>query len=189
MLSRPIRVPLLPTQIHESPCRPPVDWMTKCRAVAGGFARSAVGVCAKTSDTTLASATDRSVRYMPDSGELDRRPTGREYCGIHDVDRRAVGERDDLIEHIRELDLVFVARHVADVWRADHVAHLQQRIVRIAKRLLLEHVDRGETRTALPQRRDKRARRNQTRPAGVHQNRSRLHPGQIVGGDETTSLR
>ena len=33
MLSRPMRVPSAATQLQESPCLPPVDWMTKCRAI------------------------------------------------------------------------------------------------------------------------------------------------------------
>ena len=54
MLSRPIRVPSAVTQLQESPCLPPVDWMTKCLALAGGFARSDAGTCANTADDAIA---------------------------------------------------------------------------------------------------------------------------------------
>jgi hypothetical protein len=46
-----------------------------------------------------------------------------QYRGIHDVDGVTVCVGDDLIEHVRELDLVFVPRHVADVRGADDVVH------------------------------------------------------------------
>jgi len=51
MLSRARRVPSAATQLHESPCFPPVDWMTKWRAFAGGRA-SSVGTCANPEATT-----------------------------------------------------------------------------------------------------------------------------------------
>ncbi len=54
MLSRPMRVPSAASHIHDSPCRPPVDWMMKCCAVAGGFASSWTGVCPATTDVSAA---------------------------------------------------------------------------------------------------------------------------------------
>src|ERR1017187_10805344 len=52
MLSRPMRVPSAVTQLHESPCLPPVDSMMKWRASAGGLSNSAVGTCADDTDAS-----------------------------------------------------------------------------------------------------------------------------------------
>jgi len=66
MLSRPIRVPSAVTQIQESPCLPPVDWITKCRAFAGGLASSATGTCASPAadESPAAAATRRTLRRI-----------------------------------------------------------------------------------------------------------------------------
>src|SRR4030095_2699735 len=66
MLSRPIRVPSAVTQVQESPCVPPVDWMTKCLALAGGFASSDAGTCANTTDdATAVMVARKNVRSIP----------------------------------------------------------------------------------------------------------------------------
>ena len=43
------------------------------------------------------------------------------------------GVGDDLVEDVGELDLVLVARHVADVRRADDVVHREQRIASVSR--------------------------------------------------------
>src|SRR5262252_2971569 len=76
MLSRAMRVPSAATHVQESPCFPPVDWMTKWRAFAGGSASSAAGTCAKADATAAASHTDTSIRciqYSVNSTPRDRR--------------------------------------------------------------------------------------------------------------------
>ena len=60
-LSRPMRLPSAATQIQESPCLPPVDWMTKCLAFAGGVASCDAGTCASaTDDTRITSQLERT---------------------------------------------------------------------------------------------------------------------------------
>src|SRR5262249_61207143 len=66
MLSRPVRAPSGVTQLHESPCWPPVDWMTKCRAFAGGFASSDAGTCANRADDAASdSESETTFLLMP----------------------------------------------------------------------------------------------------------------------------
>src|SRR5258708_37205411 len=79
MLSRPMRVPSAATQLHESPCLPPVDWMMKCRAFAGGFARSAAGTCASAAPRAVMSQIDAITRCMLQTSlkcDPDRHPDG-----------------------------------------------------------------------------------------------------------------
>ena len=68
MLSRPMRTPSGVVHIHESPCLPPTDWMMKCRALAGGFARSTTGVWARGAatrhNTTAAERDKRSMESL-----------------------------------------------------------------------------------------------------------------------------
>ena len=52
------------THVHESPCLPPVDWMTKWRASAGGFASSAAGTCASADATAIVSPASTSNRRI-----------------------------------------------------------------------------------------------------------------------------
>src|ERR1700760_452090 len=66
-----------------------------------------------------------------------------EHAGIDDVSRFARGERDDLVENIRKLNLVLIARDIADMRRRHDIVHVQQRIGGITQRFLLEHVDCG----------------------------------------------
>src|SRR5438874_2618085 len=47
----------------------------------------------------------------------------RQYCWIHDVDRPARREGEDLVEDVGELKLPLIARDIAEMWRADDVAH------------------------------------------------------------------
>src|SRR6476659_32080 len=64
-----------------------------------------------------------------------------QHVRVYHVDRFAARVGDDLLEDVPELDLVFFARHVADVRRADDILHPQQRILWIAQRLLLVVID------------------------------------------------
>ena len=73
-----------------------------------------------------------------------------EHVGIDDVDRMAAAPGGDLVENFGELKLVFLARHVTDVRHANNVRHIQQRMVRVAHRLLFIDVDRGHTRDVRP---------------------------------------
>ena len=62
-----------------------------------------------------------------------------------------VGSRrkgNDLVENVGELNLVFVARDIADMRGRDDIVHVQKRIGGVAQRLLLEHVDRSIAGTA-----------------------------------------
>src|SRR5262249_50490834 len=103
--------------------------------------------------------------------------------GIDDVDRLARRKGEDLVENIRELQLVFLARDVTDVRRRHHLVELQQRESGVTHRLILEHVDRRVTGPAGAQRRRERARLYQRRAAGVDQDRVRLHARQVFRGD------
>src|SRR5437667_11165960 len=69
MLSRPMRAPSAATQLQESPCLPPVDWVRKCRAFAVGFDSSASGTCANADATAAVSQTDTSIRRMGNSAD------------------------------------------------------------------------------------------------------------------------
>ena len=104
-----------------------------------------------------------------------------EYVRIHDVDRRAGGVGDDLVEDVGELDLVLLARDVADVRRADGVLHRRAADGRVAHRLL------SKTSTAaMPGRPAFSAATSapgsiSPRAAGVDEQRGRLHARQVVG--------
>src|SRR5262245_58082741 len=66
-----MRVPSAVTQLQDSPCLPPVDWITKCRAFAGGFASSVAGTCADAAEAAAAaSAIETNVRCIALVGEL-----------------------------------------------------------------------------------------------------------------------
>src|SRR5690348_14219584 len=103
--------------------------------------------------------------------------------GVDDVDRLAGGVRDDLVEDLGELDLVFVAGHVADVRRADNVGERQQRIVRVYEGFLVVDVDGGHARAPVAQRLYQCAGCHETRPARVDEQRGRLHPFKVGRGD------
>ena len=70
---------------------------------------------------TASSATSGSSRVLSSFPERVR---------IDDVDRLAGGVGDDLVEDVRELELVLLARDVAEVRRADDVVHGEQRMLR-----------------------------------------------------------
>lgn len=48
-----------------------------------------------------------------------------------------------MVEELAELQVELLPRYVAQVWDADDVVKLQQRIVGVTKRLGLEQVERG----------------------------------------------
>jgi len=50
----------------------PVDWMTKCRAPAGGFASSEAGTCASTDVTAKVNPASTSHRRICRSSEVRR---------------------------------------------------------------------------------------------------------------------
>src|SRR3970040_490296 len=58
---------------------------------------------------------------------------------IDHVDRLAGGEREDLVEDHAEDALVAVALDVAEMRRAYHVVHLEQRVVRVQQGVVLVH--------------------------------------------------
>src|SRR5262249_61718464 len=91
----------------------------------------------------------------------------RQHVRIDDVDRPPRRKGEDLVENVRELRLVFLARHIADVRRRDDLFELQQRQIGIAHRLVLEHVDRGTARPARAPRPPQRARPAPGRAAGT----------------------
>src|SRR5260221_13655590 len=87
---------------------------------------------------------------------------------IDDVDRLAGGEGVDLVEDVGELELVLVARDVAEMRRADHVVHRQQRMLAAEHRLFVVDVDRRLSRPARLYRRLERPRPDERRTAGVY---------------------
>src|SRR2546421_4681599 len=66
----------------------------------------------------------------------------RQYCWIHDVDRPARREGEDLVEDVGELKLPLIARDVAEMRRADDVVHREQRVLGVQHRLLLVDIHR-----------------------------------------------
>ena len=112
-----------------------------------------------------------------------------QYVRVHDIDRVAFGECHDLIEDVGELDFVFLARHVAEVRRADDIRHVEQRMRGVAQRLFLIDVDRRHAGPPGLQRCDQRARLDQASTARVDQNGGGLHPTQIVRGHDPPRRR
>jgi hypothetical protein len=55
------------------------------------------------------------------------------------------------------------------MWRADDVFHSEERMVRVAQRLLLEDVNRGRSRPAGPKRGNQRTRLDELSAAGNDQ--------------------
>src|SRR6266852_5502068 len=94
---------------------------------------------------------------------------------IDDIGRRTGGIGGDLVENIRELDFVFLARDVAEVRRGDDVVHVEQRIAGIAQRLFLIDIHRRHAGPAGAQGVHQRVRFDQRCAAGVDQERGRLH--------------
>ena len=107
-----------------------------------------------------------------------------QHVRVHHVDRIAGRIGRDLVENVGELNLEFLARHVAEVRRADDVVHVEQRVLGVAQRLLVVDVDRRHAGAAGPQRVDQRAALDQLRAAGVDQQRRGLHAPQVVRGDD-----
>src|SRR5689334_22395438 len=79
-----MRAPSGAIHIHESPCLPPIDWMMKCRASAGGFASSEVGTCANAIATR--NAVRRCIAHIIAS--LDRRSAFRHSRAVLDTVRQ-----------------------------------------------------------------------------------------------------
>src|SRR5437879_839184 len=103
---------------------------------------------------------------------------------IHNVDRRASSIGCDLIEDVGELDLVFFARYVADVGRADDVVHREQGIARIQQRFGFVDVDRRHPGTSGPQCVHQDARRDESGAARIDQKRRWLHASEVVGAHD-----
>src|SRR5436190_18114376 len=70
-----------------------------------------------------------------------------QHVGVHHVGRPALGECNELVGRGSVHILVGAALGVAQVRRAQDVAHLEQRVVRAQHRLFFVHVHRGESRT------------------------------------------
>jgi len=81
-----------------------------------------------------------------------------------------------------------VTLDVAEVRRADHVVHCQQRMAPAQQRLFLEDVDRRHARASGAQRGLEHARRNQPCATRVDQQRGRLHARQVGGGHDAAGL-
>ena len=73
--------------------------------------------------------------------------------------------------------------------RAQRIGQRQQRIARAEHRLVLEDIDRGRAGTAGLERLDQGAGLDQLGPAGVDEERTGLHAGQIRPGDAGAGLR
>src|SRR5438046_8343532 len=92
---------------------------------------------------------------------------GSQHLRVYDVDRLAGGIRIDLVEDLGERDLVILARYVAEMGRADHVVHVEQRMAGVAQRLLLVDVDSRLAGPSRLERGDERAGLDPRRAAGV----------------------
>ena len=94
----------------------------------------------------------------------------------------------DLLEALAEIELEVVPLGPAEMRRAQHVVHLQERVVAAGDRLLLVDVHRGVAGPALLQRVEQRAGRHQLGARHVDEQRGRLHPRQVVGADDAARL-
>src|SRR5687767_1914956 len=75
--------------------------------------------------------------------------------------RLALLELDDLLEALAEIELEIVPFRPAEMRRAQHVRHFQERMVAVDDRLLLIDIDRGVARPAVLERVEQRAGRDQ----------------------------
>src|SRR5438093_1567947 len=103
----------------------------------------------------LSSWPGASLGYPRSGAGCASAPSGH-HIRIDDIRWRAGGIGHNLVEYIRELDFVFVARDVAEMWRADHIIHGQQGIVDVAQRFLFIDIDRRHAGPAGAQRIDQR---------------------------------
>src|SRR5438094_8329599 len=88
----------------------------------------------------------------------------RQYCWIHDVDRPARREGEDLVEDVGELKLPLIARDVAEMRRADDVLHRKQRMLGVQHPLVLVDIHRRLPRPPRLSRRAERAFSHQAGP-------------------------
>ena len=109
--------------------------------------------------------------------------------GLPSRERLALLELDDLLEALAEIELEVVPFRPAEMRRAQHVVHLQKRMVAAGDRLLLVDVHRRIARPALLQRLQQRARLDQFGARDVDEQRGRLHPREILGTDDAAGLR
>src|SRR5713101_31207 len=87
---------------------------------------------------------------VPRITSSSRRPTkvgGSQNLRIDDIDGYTGCVRGDLVEDVYELNLILVARDVADVRRANDVAELEERIGRTGDGLLFINIHRRHTGT------------------------------------------
>src|SRR5262245_21203675 len=75
--------------------------------------------------------------------------TARLHVGIGQPQWQAALIGDDLLERLAEVELEVVPFRPAEMGRAQHVRHRQQRVVAVDDRLLLVDVDRGIARPPL----------------------------------------
>src|SRR5215813_181351 len=94
--------------------------------------------------------------------EAHRAPssTSRLNAGISQPQRQSALERDDLLERFAEIELKVLPLGPAEMGRAEHVGHGQERMVSVGDRLLLVDIDRGKAGPALAQRRQQGTRRD-----------------------------
>src|SRR5215470_2171903 len=75
--------------------------------------------------------------------------TSRLHGRIPQPEGKTVLIRDDLLERLAEIELKVLPLGPAEVGRAEHVGHGQERMVSVGDRLLLVDVDRGKAGPAL----------------------------------------
>src|SRR3954470_8877847 len=111
-------------------------------------------------------------------------PSSLQHLRVHDIDGLAFVEGADLVEDVGELHLVLLARDVAEVRAADHVIHLEQRMVAADHGLLVVHIHRRLARPSRAQRILERAFLDQRRAARVDEDRRRLHVREVLALDD-----
>src|ERR1043166_430583 len=84
-----------------------------------------------------------------------------QHIRIDDVGGRPGSISNNLIEDISELELIFLPRHVAYVWRGNDVVYRKQGMVQVGDGLLFIHIDGRATWPPGSQRGNQRAGRDQ----------------------------
>jgi len=114
---------------------------------------------------------------------------GLQRLRIDDIHEPPFGKRIDVVKGDAEIALVVVLPDVPDVRFAQHVGQCEQRMIPCHDGLLFVDVDRREPGTARAQRLLEGALGDQLRAAGVDQQRRALHPGEVVGRDQSVGVR
>src|SRR5262245_22252264 len=88
-------------------------------------------------------------RVWLQSSDVTTRP--RQAVRVDHIDRGASGIGQDLVEDVGELDLVFLARHVADVRCGDDFVDREEGVAGVDDRVLLVDVNRRQAWPSRPQ--------------------------------------